>query len=210
MKKYLNFILAGIFTVIFIITMVLIKNGNIVGFDNKIYSMVTFHTSDFLDNMFKVITFLASTKFIVGVGILIFLFLFFIKKDKKIAFIIIGSLGFAALFNRIVKDIFARERPTVRRLVVEKTYSFPSGHTNASVALCGILIYFIMKSKIRKSIKIPVCIILGIIPILVATSRIYLGAHFASDIVGAISHTAAWLFIGVYFINKYYDKIKSK
>ena len=207
MKKNLNFIFAGIFISIFIVIMVLIKNGNIVEFDNKIYSLVTIQTNDFLDNMFKVITFFASTKFIVGLCILIFAIVIIAFKNKKMGFIIVGSVGFAALFNRIVKDLFARERPTVRRLVVEKTYSFPSGHTNASVALCGILIFFIMKSKLRKNIKIPICIVLGLIPILVATSRIYLGAHFASDVIGAAVMTTALLLIETYFIEKHYNKI---
>lgn len=207
MKKYINLILAAVFVVIFIMLMVFIKNGSIVNFDNSVYSVVTANTNNFLDNMFKVITFFASTKFIVGIVLVIFAFLFFVKKEKKLAFVIGGSVGFAALFNRIVKDIFRRERPTVRRLVEEKSFSFPSGHTNASVALCGILIFFIMRSKMKKSVKIPVCIALGIVPICVAISRIYLGAHFASDVIGAAVLTSAILFVETFFLNKYYDKI---
>ena len=207
MKKYLNLIFAAVLVVVFVMLMIFIKNGSIVGFDNKVYSIVTANTSDFLDNMFKVITFLASTKFIIGTVFVIFAFLFFVKKEKKMAFVIAGSVGFAAVFNRIVKYIFRRERPTVRRLVEEKSFSFPSGHTNASVALCGILIFFIMRSKMKKSVKIPVCVVLGILPICVAISRIYLGAHFASDVTGAAVITTAILLVETYLLNKYYDRI---
>ena len=57
MKKYLNFILAGLLIIALIAIMVLIKNGNIAGYDNAGYNLVTSTTNGFLDNMYKVFTF---------------------------------------------------------------------------------------------------------------------------------------------------------
>ena len=56
--------------------------------------------------------------------------------------------------------------------------------TSLALVLCGFLIYFILKSKISKTYKIIFSVILCIIPLLVGISRIYLGAHFFSDVFG--------------------------
>ena len=77
----------------------------------------------------------------------------------------------------------------------------------AAVTLYGILIYFVMKSKLNKNAKIAISIVLGLLPICVAISRIYLGAHFASDVTGAAITSTALLLVEIYFITKHYDRI---
>lgn len=206
MKKYINFILAGILVVALAAIMVLIKNGGIVNFDNNVFNLVTTNENSFLENMYRVFTFLGSTEFIVGACLVIFV-LFIIIKKKEIGFVIVGSVVISTIVNNVIKLIFRRERPLVRRLVEEKSFSFPSGHTMAAVTLYGILIFFVMRSKLNKTVKIAVSIVLGLLPICVAVSRIYLGAHFASDVIGAAVTSSALLLVETYFIDKYYKKI---
>lgn len=203
MKKYLNFILAGILVVALVGIMVLIKNGGIVEFDDGVYNLVTRNTNSFLDNMYKVFTFLASTLFVVSSCVALLVFM----KNKKIAGTIFGSVAISTIVNNVIKLIFRRPRPEVRRLVVEKSFSFPSGHTMAAVTLYGILIFFVMRSKMNKKARIAISIVLGLLPICVAISRIYLGAHFASDVTGAAITSTALLLVETYFISKYYNKI---
>lgn len=207
MKKYFKFILAAVLVVVLVVVMVLIKNGNIVNFDNRAYNVVTSNTNTFLDNMYKVFTFLGSTLFIVGACIFILVFM----KNKKMAGVIVGSVAISTVANNVIKLIFRRERPVVRRLVEEHSFSFPSGHTMAAVTLYGILIFFVMKSRLNKKARVAISVVLGLFPICVAVSRIYLGAHFASDVTGAAITSTALLLVETYFIEKYYDKIeKSK
>lgn len=203
MKKHLNFILAGILIVALVGIMVLIKNGGIVGFDDGVYNLVTRNTNSFLDNMYKVFTFLASTLFVVSACVVLLVFM----KNKKIAGTIFGSVAISTIVNIVIKSIFRRPRPEVRRLVEEKSFSFPSGHTMAAVTLYGILIFFVMRSKLQKNVKLAISIVLGLLPICVAVSRIYLGAHFASDVIGAAITSTALLLVETYFISKYYKKI---
>lgn len=206
MKKYLNFIVAGILVIALIAIMVLIKNGGIVNFDNNVFNLVTANENIYLENMYGVFTFLGSTAFIVGACLAIFI-IFIIIKKKEIGFVIVGSVIISTVVNNVIKLIFRRPRPEVRRLVVEKSFSFPSGHTMAAVTLYGILIFFVMKSKLNKVLKIAISIVLGLLPIGVAVSRIYLGAHFASDVIGAAITSTALLLVETYFATKYYDKI---
>lgn len=203
MKKYLKLALAAILVVAIIMIMVFIKNGNIVGFDDSIYKIVTTKTNNFLDEMFKVFTFFGSTVFIVGVCLIILIFM----KNKKKAGIIAGAVVISTIINNIIKFAFQRERPVVRRLVEENTSSFPSGHTMAAVTLYVILIFFVMKSNFKKVTKIILSVILGLLPVCVAVSRIYVGAHFASDVIGAAMVSSALLLIETVIIEKYYDKI---
>lgn len=203
MKKYLNFILAGILVVALVGIMVLIKNGGIVEFDDGVYNLVTRNTNSFLDNMYKVFTFLASTLFVVSSCVALLVFM----KNKKIAGTIFGSVAISTIVNIVIKSIFRIPRPEVRRLVEEKSFSFPSGHTMAAVTLYGILIFFVMRSKLQKNVKLAISIVLGLLPICVAVSRIYLGAHFASDVIGAAITSTALLLVETYFISKYYKKI---
>ena len=206
MKKYFNFILAGILVIALIAIMVLIKNGGIVNFDNNVFNLVTANENIYLENMYRVFTFLGSTAFIVGACLAIFV-IFIIIKKKEIGFVIVGSVVISTIVNNVIKLIFRRPRPEVRRLVVEKSFSFPSGHTMAAVTLYGILIFFVMKSKLKKNIKLAISIVLGLLPICVAVSRIYLGAHYASDVIGAAITSTALLLVETYFISKYYKKI---
>lgn len=206
MKKYLNFILAGILIAALVVIMVLIKNGGIVEFDNNVFNLVTRNENIPLENMYRVFTFLGSTIFII-VACLAILVICILMKKKKIGFVIVGSVAISTIVNNVIKLIFRRPRPEVRRLVVEKSFSFPSGHTMAAVTLYGILIFFVMRSKLNKKAKLAISIVLGLLPICVAISRIYLGAHFASDVTGAAITSTALLLIEVYFINKYYDRI---
>lgn len=206
MKKYLNFIISGILVAVLIIIMVLIKNGGIFEFDDGIYNLVTHSTNTFLDNMYHVFTFLGSTIFIIGACLAIFIVSIVMKK-KEMGFVIVGSVAISTIVNNVIKLIFRRPRPEVRRLVVEKSFSFPSGHTMAAVTLYGILIFFVMRSKMNKKARIAISIVLGLLPICVAISRIYLGAHFASDVTGAAITSTALLLVETYFIDKYYKKI---
>lgn len=203
MKKYINFILTGMLVVVLIIIMFFIKCGEIINFDEGVYNLVTYRTNTFLDNMYKVFTFLGSTIYIICACLAILVFV----KNKKMAAVIIGSVAISTIVNNVIKLIFRRARPEVRRLVVEKSFSFPSGHTMAAVTLYGILIYFVMKSKLNKKVKIAFSLVLALLPICVAISRIYLGAHFASDVIGAAITSIALLLVETYFIEKYYNKI---
>lgn len=99
---------------------------------------------------------------------------------------------FAAIFtpvvNVIVKDYIRRPRPTIDLVDVFNvlnSYSFPSGHVMFYVGFFGFiwfLVYTLLKRSWRRTAML---IFLGIFIALVGVSRIYLGQHWASDVLGA-------------------------
>ena len=177
-KYYIPFTLL----VLFIINSILVINNKYVSIDDSVYNFIIKFSSEMTTKFMKIFTFLGSTPFIIGLCILVLVILPY-QKQKEYAYKCAGILVISTLINNIVKVIVRRPRPEYIT-VVENTFSYPSGHTMASVTLYGFLIYFILKSKISRTYKIVFSIILSIIPVLVGISRIYLGAHYFSDVFG--------------------------
>jgi uncharacterized membrane protein YdjX (TVP38/TMEM64 family)/membrane-associated phospholipid phosphatase len=104
------------------------------------------------------------------------------------------AVGGAMLLNVLLKHAYERLRPRFDDpLLVLATYSFPSGHTAAAVAFYGVLAAFLV-SRFYDTRRRTACVVGAIAAIaLVAFSRIYLGAHYLSDVVAAVCSSTAWL-----------------
>jgi len=196
MKKSIKYIFVGILALIFGILTWAVINNKTAAFDDAVYNLVTFVKNDTVTNIYKFITFFGSTKFIV---ILCLLFLLVFWKQKK-GFIISVCLIGSTIINNVIKLLVRRERPLDLMMIKESTFSFPSGHTMASVSMYGLLIYLVWKSKLNKTSKIILTILLGLLTLAIASSRIYLGAHFATDIIGAIIMSSIWLILFISYI----------
>lgn len=99
-----------------------------------------------------------------------------------------------ALLNVAMKYAFHRARPTFDDpLFTLLTYSFPSGHTAGSAAFYGVLASYLCarhgSGKARAGI---ISAAIGMV-LLVGASRMYLGVHYFSDVLGAIAEATAWL-----------------
>ncbi len=111
------------------------------------------------------------------------------------------SLVVATAINWLLKTIFSRPRPNVfPPITVEHSYSFPSGHTMAALAFYGFLALLFWRWGYRLW-----ALAAGIWVILVAFSRVYLGVHYPSDILGALAIGTLWLIIMEFF---YFQKAK--
>ena len=173
-------IIAGSLIVIGIIFGVIAKLNLTSDLDTFIYNIIIKMQSDSVTQIFKAITFLASTKFILCLNI-IALIIYIIKKRGYLLLIPVNSI-FSVVSNNLIKFLIKRPRPNVLRLVTETNYSYPSGHAMISVLFYGTIITLLNRNNIkyRKIINI----ILMLIILLVGVSRIYLGVHYASDIIG--------------------------
>lgn len=195
-KKKLSLIVAAICFIIFIVVAVLVATNNISWLDNSVYSLVSKMICKPLTSFFKAITMLCETEFIL---IILALFIIF-GKNKKISSFIVVNAGLCVLLNQIIKRIFVRTRPVGIALITQGGYSFPSGHSMMAVAFYGLLIYIINKSKLSKTKKVIVTTILSLLIFLIGISRIYLGVHFASDVIGGFALSLAYLIVFINFI----------
>ena len=172
-----------------------IMNGDIVGYD-------------IVSKLFKFNVSTPIAKFITNFGGAIFVIslttiLFFVIKDKKIGISIITNLGIVTILNQIIKFIMQRPRPTEFRIIEETGYSFPSGPSMVSLAFYGYLIYLIYKYINNKHLKRTLIIILSVLICIIGVSRIYLGVHYTSDVLGGFLISFAYLIIYIELVNKF-------
>ena len=98
------------------------------------------------------------------------------------------------LLNKFLKLAFYRPRPRFDDPILSLTgYSFPSGHTMAATVLYGVLAVLLVTKIKRKRSRVLVALAASLLIALVGFSRMYLGAHYLSDVLGAIAEGLAWM-----------------
>ena len=172
-----------------------IMNGDIIGY--KIIS--TFLISDFTIPIAKFITNFGGAIILIVVTIALFISI----KNKKIRLSIFSNFVIITILNQLLKRILQRPRPTEYRIIEETGYSFPSGHSMISMAFYGYLIYLIYKYVKNKYIKWISIILLSILICVIGISRIYLGVHYTSDVLGGFLISISYLIIYISVVNKY-------
>ena len=96
-----------------------------------------------------------------------------------------------------------RPRPSKFQIISEKGYSFPSGHSMVSMAFYGLLIYLIYKYIKNKKLKYSLIVTLSILIFLIGISRIYLGVHYASDVIAGFCISLSYLMIYINVLKKW-------
>ena len=179
-----------------------IMNGDIIGY--KIIS--TFLISDFATPIAKFITNFGGAIFI----ILLTVILIAVIKNKKIGLSILTNLAIITILNQLLKRILQRPRPTEYRIIEESGYSFPSGHSMISMAFYGYLIYLIYKYVENKYVKWILISLLSILICLIGISRIYLGVHYTSDVLGGFLISISYLVIYISAVNNVFCRKEVK
>ena len=172
-----------------------IMSGDIIG-----YNIISkFLISDFVTPIAKFITnFGGAISFII-----LTIVLFLVIKNKKIGLSIFLNLVIVTVLNQLLKKILQRPRPTEFRIIEETGYSFPSGHSMISMAFYGYLIYLIYKYVKNKYVKWISIVLLGILICSIGISRIYLGVHYTSDVLGGFLISVSYLVIYISAVNKF-------
>ena len=171
-------------------------------FDNFIYENIARCISEPLTSILKIVTNFGGPIILVliTVGILLFV------KNKKYGWYVATNLLLIAAINQILKYIVQRPRPNEYQLIKQGGYSFPSGHSMVSMAFYGFLIYILYHKVQNKYAKWSLCIILAILIFLIGISRIYLGVHYASDVIGGFCLSVIYLIVFTQIIKQIYEK----
>jgi membrane-associated phospholipid phosphatase len=126
-----------------------------------------------------------------GVGMALWLLL---RHRQILALVWAVAQGGGALLNVLFKEWFARGRPLFHAAEInENSYSFPSGHAMGALVAYGLVAYYLvltLRSRLARAVAVTV---LALLVLAVGFSRVYLGAHWFSDVVGGFVVGAAWL-----------------
>ena len=174
-----------ILMVLTIICFVIVKNSkindNIVDFDNKIINNFKYLRYDKFTSLLKIITNFGD--WYTPIFIIVCIFIFF--KNRWYFYIISCSYAFAGVMSFLTKLLILRDRPIEALIKIPSSYSFPSGHTLTSIVFYITLCY-LLSSKIKGIFRPIVLFITLLLVTLIALSRVYLGVHYFSDVIGGL------------------------
>lgn len=192
------------------IVALLVSDQKINQFDSVITSLVQGREAPALTNIMRFFTFIGGGIPVVVLTIIVLFFLYQVLHHRRelilFASVVVGS----ALLNETLKVIFHRARPTLHRIVNANGFSFPSGHSMAAFSLYGILAYLLWR-HISTPVGRGLLIIISITMITaIGVSRIYLGVHYPSDVLGGFLASGSWLTVSIWFYQSYLEKRKPK
>jgi len=158
-----------------------------------------------LTGFMESVTYFASATFMqIGYAILVFIFLLQKNIRRSIEIAAIGIGGFVV--NYCMKISFKRQRPPGPLIDPLQNFSFPSGHATSAFIFYGLLIYLFWKSRLHKTLKIILSVILLLFSLLIGFSRMYLRVHYPSDVFAGFLIGFSWLLLAIWVM----EKIKKK
>lgn len=154
-------------------------------FDFYICSFVYEHRTPKLTSILKFITLLGNWKFIILISIIL---LFSPRLRQTIGLPTCIYSIFSVICYSILKPLFARLRPDeCFRLISENGFSYPSGHSMNCMVFYGILLILILRSINNLLIKKFIGLFFFALIFFIGFSRIYLGVHYPTDVIGGWS-----------------------
>ncbi len=103
------------------------------------------------------------------------------------------NLVCALALNLLLKQIVHRPRPEGFRLIAETGYSFPSGHSMIAMAFYGLLAWMVWHYEKDRFVRYLCVFGFTAVIVVVGASRVYLGVHYATDVMGGFCVSLAWL-----------------
>jgi len=170
-----------------------IQNDRMASFDDYFIRHIQGLENETLTEILKGFTFIGTTKPVIAILLIAIVILLATKRLWKESLFLIWVMLGEKILNEVAKDLFERERPTIHQLAEESGYSFPSGHAMASICLYGALAYLVWGLTRRLGWRWTAFIAAALLILIIGGSRIYLGVHYPSDILGGYLLGGCWL-----------------
>jgi membrane-associated phospholipid phosphatase len=162
-------------------------------FDREVTLAVRELQSPSNDRIARTVTFFGSHFFILPATVLLTAGLW-LKHHGASAVLFAGSVAGGFALNAVLKIAFARQRPDLwPALVSERTYSFPSGHATISTAFFGGAAAVVLHLSRKPAVRGMALVVATNAILMIAASRVYLGAHWTTDVTGGILVGLFWV-----------------
>lgn len=167
-----------------------VLEGDLIRLDEAAYVLIVEHLrADWLTPIMESISALASPVILMVMLLLIVAF----APGRRPGACCALNLALVVVLNQVLKFIVQRPRPEGFRLAAETGFSFPSGHSMVAMAFFGLLIWMVWRYERDRAVRIGCSVALAVLIVAVGVSRIYLGVHYASDVVAGFCASLAWL-----------------
>lgn len=172
------------------------RHGHGFAWDDAVFETVRAFESPGVNKLMRSFTRLGDTTPVVVISVLILIGLAVLRYRIELAFFVF-VIGGSALLNLALKQWLQRARPIGYRLIEAPGFSFPSGHSMAAFTLYGVTTYLLWKHIPRWEGRLFMACLGTALTIMIGVSRIYLGVHYPSDVIGAYMASGAWLLITI-------------
>jgi undecaprenyl-diphosphatase len=136
---------------------------------------------------------------------------FQLYRGRKLLAVNIAILGLSSIaLLHGLKAFFKRNRPDTAVMEELSRYSFPSGHTMSAFIFCCIAGYLTWKTKLPVVLKAVIIFLLLAFALMVGFSRIVLGVHYPSDVLGSLALGIAWVLLSVAILDRVGKKRRTK
>ncbi|WP_256752897.1 bifunctional DedA family/phosphatase PAP2 family protein [Mesorhizobium sp. Mes31] len=143
------------------------------------------------DTIMVALTEMGDTTVVIAIAVVVFLWLAWRRAWRTAAYWV-AAIGGAAAINTGIKVALHRARPTENLYSGWSAFSFPSGHSTENAVMYGFLAFLIAR-RLQPAWRLPVALAAAVFVALIAFSRLYLGAHWFSDVAGGLAFATAWL-----------------
>jgi membrane-associated phospholipid phosphatase len=173
-----------------------LENDSIVNFDVIAAAWIHERVTMFGLRVFQVITDIGSPIVVLLLAVAMAIWCWQ-RRERVLAIGIVTICAGAALLDRVLKAVIHRDRPEFGNPFLHgHSYSFPSGHAFGSVVAYGLLAYlFITFYRPARNARRLIQGIFATLILAIGISRIYLGVHYPSDVIGGFAAGIAWLSI---------------
>ena len=190
LKDKLHYVIIAVSAIVFIAVVQDIRSDDILRLDATAYSFLVLRLRrPWITAIMEGFSNLSSPVVIAGMFLMVVAF----APGRRPGLCAAVNLVCVVGINQVLKYIVQRPRPDGFRLISEVGYSFPSGHSMVSMAFYGLCIWMVWTYERDKIIRWLCCLSFGIMVIAVGMSRVYLGVHYASDVIAGFCVSIAWL-----------------
>ena len=167
--------------------------GSAAPFDTNVRYAMRQIQSPMWTTLFLAVTKLGSTIYLTMIGLAAGLIFIGYRWFRSLLVLIVAMIGQAALHHGC-KLLFARPRPpALISYPAVESYSFPSGHAVASLALYFAIAWIVTGHVENPTIKIAIWIVTAVLVFLIGMSRVYIGVHYPTDVLAGFVAALIWM-----------------
>ncbi|ASS76624.1 hypothetical protein CIG75_17725 [Tumebacillus algifaecis] len=169
------------------------------GFDESVIAFITGLHSELMTKVMLLFTAIGNGGMVVVVSLVALFLLYKLGTSRMELLLFMAVVISSGLFNYLLKNVFQRMRPDFNPLVHADGFSFPSGHSMSAFALYGVLGFLAWLKVENRKVRTLILTICILMVLSIGTSRIYLGVHYPSDVVGGFLGGASLLALAVWY-----------
>ncbi|MCL2535052.1 MAG: phosphatase PAP2 family protein [Nocardiaceae bacterium] len=166
------------------------------GRDGSVASWFATHRTPTLDSVAIAVTNLGSPAATVALAVVVAALLAWRARSPIPAVVLIGTVGAASVSCQVLKMLIGRDRPSASlQRIVETDHSFPSGHVTGTATLLAMIVVIATAGRSRR-VRAVWAVVTALVVMLVAATRLYLGVHWLTDVVGGALVAAFFATLG--------------